>query len=304
MRVDEAGTARSEGTNPPPPVGTESGTRSTVARLGHWTPPTDLGAGLHAVRQWDGLHPPGDASAVRCCITGLDHYLEPTVAAESPVAVRHDLARLFADLHDALPAGPVHVTVGPGDSRTARAVLGLLRTETVDRLTVTLRVAADTPNVLVKEAVRVALQTGQPTFVGEALTTGDDTDCGMPHGDSFELRTELNLHSPTIIDEIRAQSRQHRAADGFAVASLAIDETATTNPSGIVDLIRGSLLEGLQCVALDDRLERTRAPGAVLPPASTESGTAEPTPHTPTASATRHRTHSPTNHDHTTRTHP
>lgn len=305
MRVDEAGAAAGGPANPPPPVGITESTRVAVA-VGSWSEPSSLGQGIHAIRSWAGLNgestirqPTSQPSHI--CLVGLDRYLESSIATVPPMSLRREIADLLSELDDDGAPDRPHLVVGPDDGRTVRAILGILRSPDDPTPEVTLLVREQTPNVLLKEAVRSAIATGQPTFAASTnAEAGRGDSCGFPH-DQLDGQSEINLHSSSIVDDVRTVVKGQASRPVAGMTVLAVDDTARSNPSGIADLTRGALAEGVPHIRLDHRLERTPAPGSVHRPGlDADEGTAPSS----TTTEKRHRLASPPNHDNATRSHP
>ena len=303
MRVDEAGAAAGGPANPPPPVGITESTRVAVA-VGSWSEPSSLGQGIHAIRSWVGLT--GESTTRQptpppshTCLVGLDRYLESTIATVPPVNLRREIASLLSELDDGGFARP-HLVVGPDDGRTVRAILGILRSPDDPTPEVTLLVREQTPNVLLKEAVRSAIATGQPTFAASTnAATGRGDGCGFRH-DHLGGQSEINLHSSSIVDDVRRVVKGQAARPDAPMTMLAVDDTARSNPSGVADLTRGALAEGVPHLGLDHRLESTPAPGSVHRPGLDADGGTAPSS---TTTEKRHRLANQSNHDNATRSH-
>ena len=303
MRVDEAGAAAGGPANPPPPVGITESTRVAVA-VGSWSEPSSLGQGIHAIRSWVGLT--GESTTRQStpqpsstCLVGLDQYLESSIATVPPINLRREIASLLSELDDGGLVRP-HLVVGPDDGRTVRAILGILRSPDDPTPEVTVLVQEQTSNVLLKEAVRCAIATGQPTFAASTKAeSGRGDGCGFPH-DHLDGHSEINLHSSSIVDDIRSVVKAQAARPDAPMTVLAVDDTARSNPSGIADLMRGALAEGVPHLRLDHCLESTPAPGSVHRPGlDADEGTASSS----TTTEKRHRLASRSNHDNAARPH-
>ena len=106
----------------------------------------------------------------------LDVLLAPFADGVDGVDGRHlhaSLRRFWIALDRMLPDGFVHANLGPADSRVARAILAVDREcrQTVPNLT--LKVALETPDELVLDAVTTVFVTGKPHFVNHEMMMSD-----------------------------------------------------------------------------------------------------------------------------------
>ncbi len=103
----------------------------------------------------------------------LDTLLEPYARGLTNEHLEASLRRFWIALDRLLPDGFVHANLGPRDTRMARAMLAVDRTcaQTVPNLT--LKVAIDTPDDLVLDAIRTVFVTGKPHFVNHEMMTSD-----------------------------------------------------------------------------------------------------------------------------------
>lgn len=308
MRVDEAGTAAGESLSPPPPVGTERSRDNLVQPIRAWPPPPDLATGCDAILGW--VRASGEASLPSSChcIVGIDRYLEPVASNETPVVLRRRLADLFRDLHDATPEAGVHLTVGPFEGQVIRALFGLLRSLERPRPSLAMGVGTGTSDGLAREAVRTAIATGQPSFIsaiGYALSgqpMGEADACGVPHGGWTDRSEAIDLHSPTILRDIRDLAVRETVSTEPTVTVITVDDTARRNPAGVADLVRGAISEGLAAIALAPISGRSRAPGSVHAPAPWNQSV--PAPSRTAQPGGRHQRRQPMSHEHTARPHP
>ncbi len=107
----------------------------------------------------------------------LDTLLEPFWAAESP-DVRERLLELFlVQVDRTLPDAFVHANLGPQETHVGRAVLALERRLKKAVPNLSLKVAPETPEAFLREAVATALETNKPYFVNHpdlAVLWGED----------------------------------------------------------------------------------------------------------------------------------
>jgi YjjI family glycine radical enzyme len=109
----------------------------------------------------------------------LDALLEPFVPADLPDAeLDATLRRFWIQLDRILPDAFVHANVGPADGRVVRAIWRVERSLRQVVPNLTLKVAPETPDDLIEDAVRTVFETGKPHFVNHPMMVAD-------HGEEY-----------------------------------------------------------------------------------------------------------------------
>ncbi|MDJ0792265.1 MAG: DUF3029 family protein [Acidimicrobiia bacterium] len=196
MRVDDPGLRSANGATRKPPVDQPPVVQQPLA-FSDAAEAASFAHTMGGVRSQ--LEQTGDTT-VATSVWNLDRHLEPTSGALTPIDLRSAIGSLWRDLIDASPTGSAHVTVGPDDGRVLRSMLGLTPTLAAGCATVAMRISSKTPNGIIKEAVRCALDTGQPTFVNdEALTRSLGNGYGVVPG-GYALPSDCDLAAVVRLD--------------------------------------------------------------------------------------------------------
>lgn len=109
----------------------------------------------------------------------LDALLEPFVPADmSDDDLDAALRSFWIQLDRMLPDAFVHANVGPTDGRVVRSIWRVERSLRQVVPNLTLKVSAETPNDLIRDAVETVFVTAKPHFVNHEMMTAD-------HGDGY-----------------------------------------------------------------------------------------------------------------------
>lgn len=103
----------------------------------------------------------------------LDALLEPFADGVPPDHLHASLRRFWLALDRILPDGFVHANLGPDDGVVVRHLLAIDRELTQIVPNLTLRVAPDTPDDLIVDAVQTVFRTGKPHFVNHPMMVRD-----------------------------------------------------------------------------------------------------------------------------------
>ena len=139
----------------------------------------------------------------------IDALLSPYVDDIDRAELEKKLGRFWLAIDRILPDGFVHANFGPHDSPVARAILAVERslTQTVPNLT--MKVSADTPDDLIRDAVTTVFATGKPHFVNHEMMVRDLGDrygvasCynSLKAGGGSHTLTRLNLKEVALRHE-------------------------------------------------------------------------------------------------------
>jgi YjjI family glycine radical enzyme len=99
----------------------------------------------------------------------LDTLLEPFWESEIPGARERLLELFLVQVDRTLPDAFVHANLGPQDTRVGRAVLAIEKRLKKAVPNISLKVAPETPDTFLMEAVATALETNKPYFVNHPV---------------------------------------------------------------------------------------------------------------------------------------
>lgn len=110
-------------------------------------------------------------------IGGLDELLDPFIEDENYAleAIKRFLTYIDRTITDSF----CHGNIGPYDSKAARLILKAERELQNSIPNLTLKMALDTPDALIEEAVKTALVTAKPSFANHEMFTEDLGDYGI-----------------------------------------------------------------------------------------------------------------------------
>lgn len=151
----------------------------------------------------------------------LDALLEPFVPAELPDAeLDAKLRRFWIQLDRLQPDAFTHANVGPGDGRVIRSIWRVERSLRQVVPNLTMKVAPETPDDLIEDAVRTVFETGKPHFVNHPMMVGD-------HGTEYaavscynSLKVRGGAHSLVRLNLKEAVGRHVGQADSFIAEAL------------------------------------------------------------------------------------
>ena len=151
----------------------------------------------------------------------LDALLEPFVPADLPDSeLDAKLRRFWIQLDRMLPDAFVHANVGPSDGRVVRSIWRVERSLRQVVPNLTLKVAPDTPDDLIRDAVETVFVTGKPHFVNHPMMVGD-------HGEDYavvscynSLKVRGGAHSLVRLNLREAVARHVGGVDSFCADAL------------------------------------------------------------------------------------
>lgn len=151
----------------------------------------------------------------------LDTLLEPFVpAAMSDDELDAILRRFWIQLDRLLPDAFVHANVGPHDGRVIRSIWRVERSVRQVVPNLTLKVAHDTPDDLIADAVSTVCVTAKPHFVNHEMMCGD-------HGEGYaavscynSLKIGGGSHTLVRLNLLRAVERHAGGLEAFLTDAL------------------------------------------------------------------------------------
>lgn len=173
----------------------------------------------------------------------LDSLLEPYVPASmTDEELDARLRRFWIQLDRMLPDAFVHANLGPQDGRVVRSILRVERSLRQVVPNLTLKVAADTPDDLVSDAVQTVFVTAKPHFVNHEMMVDD-------HGEGYaavscynSLKIGGGAHTLVRLNLKEALLRHSGGLDAFLADALPhwVELTCELAQARILTLVEGS----------------------------------------------------------------